>query len=78
MFSHSLFNLVVVPGGIVDLTTTYLHLFIVVKFINKLNKKAEDPKDGSVSTPKNIELLTKMNSLLEEQNNLLKSQKGKK
>ena len=45
---------------------------------NKLNKKAEDPKDGSVSTPKNIELLTKMNSLLEEQNNLLKSQKGKK
>ena len=50
----------------------------MVKFINKLNKKAEDPKDVSVSAPKNIELLTKMNSLLEEQNNLLKSQKGKK
>jgi large conductance mechanosensitive channel len=46
---------------------------MVVKFINKLNKKAEDPTDKSVSTPKNIELLTRMNVLLEEQNKLLKS-----
>ena len=27
-------------------------IFIVVKFINRLNKKAEDIKDNSVSTPK--------------------------
>ena len=47
-------------------------IFIVVKFINKLNRQAEDPKDKTVSTPKNIELLTKMNVLLEEQNRLLK------
>ena len=49
-------------------------IFIVVKFINKLNRQAEDPKDKTVSTPKNIELLTKINVLLEEQNRLLKKQ----
>ena len=49
-------------------------IFIVVKFINNLNRQAEDPKDKTVSTPKNIELLTKMNVLLEEQNRLLKKQ----
>lgn len=48
-------------------------VFIIVKFINRLNKKAEDPKDKSVSTPKNIQLLVNMNSLLEKQNELLKA-----
>ncbi len=60
---------------LVDFLIVGFTIFIVVKFINKLNKKAEDPKDNSVSTPKNIELLTKMNALLEEQNQLLKSKK---
>ena len=60
---------------LVDFLIVGFTIFIVVKFINKLNKKAEDPKDNSVSTPKNIELLTKMNNLLEEQNQLLKSKK---
>ena len=58
---------------LVDFLIVGFTIFMVVKFINKLNKKAEDPTDKSVSTPKNIELLTKMNVLLEEQNNLLKS-----
>jgi large conductance mechanosensitive channel len=53
-------------------------VFIIVKFINRLNKKAEDPKDKSVSTPKNIQLLVNMNSLLEEQNELLKAKAKKK
>ena len=48
-------------------------IFIIVKFVNRLNKKAEDPKDKSVSTPKNIQLLTEMNSLLKEQNRILKN-----
>jgi len=47
-------------------------IFMVVKFINRLNKKAEDPSDKTVSTPKNIQLLMDMNSLLEEQNRILK------
>ena len=50
-------------------------IFMVVKFINRLNKKAEDPTDKSISTPKNIQLLMDMNSLLEEQNSILKEKK---
>ena len=41
-------------------------IFIVVKFINRLNKKAEDPSDKTISTPKNIQLLMDMNELLKE------------
>ena len=51
-------------------------IFIVVKFINRLNKKAEDPSDKTISTPKNIQLLMDMNELLKEQNKILK-QKNK-
>ena len=50
-------------------------IFMVVKFINRLNKKAEDPTDKSISTPKNIQLLMDMNSLLKEQNRILKENK---
>ena len=50
-------------------------IFMVVKFINRLNKKAEDPTDKSISTPKNIQLLMDMNSLLEELNRILKENK---
>ena len=50
-------------------------IFMVVKFINRLNKKAEDPTDKSISTPKNIQLLMDMNSVLEEQNRILKENK---
>ena len=48
-------------------------IFIVVKFFNRLLRKAEDTKDETVSTPKNIELLTRLTNLMEEQNGLLKS-----
>ena len=50
-------------------------IFMVVKFINRLNKQAEDPSDKTISTPKNIQLLMDMNSLLEEQNRILKEKK---
>ena len=50
-------------------------IFIVVKFINRLNKKAEDPSDTTISTPKNIQLLMDMNKLLKEQNKILKQKK---
>jgi large conductance mechanosensitive channel len=46
-------------------------IFVVVKFMNKLIKKAEDTKDQTVSTPKNIELLSRLTDLMEEQNRLL-------
>ncbi|MCF7568125.1 large conductance mechanosensitive channel protein MscL [Sabulilitoribacter arenilitoris] len=50
-------------------------IFIVVKFMNRLRKKAQDTKDTTVATPKDIELLSKLTDLMEEQNALLKSKK---
>lgn len=48
-------------------------VFIVVKFMNKLKNKAHDSKDKTVATPKDIELLSKLTDLMEEQNKLLKT-----
>ena len=48
-------------------------VFIVVKFMNRLRKRAQDTKDTTVSTPKDIELLSQLNDLMEEQNKLLKN-----
>lgn len=48
-------------------------VFIAVKFMNRLRNKAQDTKDVTVATPKDIELLSKLTSLMEEQNALLKS-----
>ena len=50
-------------------------IFIVVKFINRLNQKAEDPTNKTISTPKNIQLLMDMNELLKEQNKILREKK---
>ena len=48
-------------------------VFIVVKFMNKLRNKAQDTKDKTVVTPKDIELLSHITELMEEQNALLKA-----
>lgn len=48
-------------------------VFIVVKFMNKLKNKAQDSKDKTVATPKDIELLSHLTELMEEQNTLLKA-----
>ncbi|EGV43844.1 large conductance mechanosensitive channel protein MscL [Bizionia argentinensis JUB59] len=50
-------------------------IFVIVKFLNRLRAKSQDTKNKSVSTPKDIELLTKLTDLVEEQNILLKSKK---
>ncbi|MFP4846144.1 large conductance mechanosensitive channel protein MscL [Winogradskyella sp. PE311] len=48
-------------------------VFIVVKAMNKLRNKAQDSKDETVVTPKDIQLLSDLKDLMEEQNKLLKS-----
>ncbi|WP_346883277.1 large conductance mechanosensitive channel protein MscL [uncultured Algibacter sp.] len=48
-------------------------VFIVVKFMNKLRNRAHDSKDKTVVTPKDIELLSHLTELMEEQNALLKA-----
>lgn len=50
-------------------------IFLVVKFLNSIKDKAHDPKDKTVKTPKDIELLSQLTELMEEQNNLLKKKK---
>lgn len=47
-------------------------IFLVIKVINRFRRKAEDPKDNRETTPKDIELLSKLTELMEEQNKLLK------
>lgn len=51
-------------------------VFLVVKFMNRLKRKAQDTKDKTVVTPKDIELLSNLNDLMAEQNALLKAQKA--
>ncbi len=57
----------------IDFVIIGFTIFVVVKFMNRLIKKAEDTKDVTVVTPKNIELLSKLTELMEEQNQLLKT-----
>lgn len=57
----------------VDFLIIALTIFVVIKGMNKLKAKAENPKDKQVVTPKDIELLSNIESLLKEQNSFLKS-----
>ena len=51
-------------------------IFIVVKFMNRLRAKAQDTTDKTVDTPKDIELLSQLTKLMEEQNKLLREKKS--
>lgn len=57
----------------VDFLIIAMTIFVVIKAMNKLKAKAENPKDKQVVTPKNIELLSNIEELLKQQNSLLKS-----
>lgn len=57
---------------LIDFSIIALTIFLVLKGINKFRNKAENPDDAEVETPKNIELLSKMEKLMKEQNELLR------
>lgn len=57
----------------IDFSIIAFTIFVVVKSINKFKNKSEDPKNGAVVTPKEIELLAKIEDLMKEQNELLKA-----
>lgn len=63
-------------GSLFEVTLDFLivglTIFLVVKFINVLKNKAEDPKDVTLKTPKDIELLNELTELIKEQNELLR------
>ena len=56
---------------ILDFLIVGFTIFLVVKFINRLRAKAEDVQDATVPTPADVELLSKIKDLLEEQNKVL-------
>lgn len=62
-------------GKLIEVSIDFLIIsatvFLVVKFMNSLRDKAEDTKDVTVKTPKDIELLNRVANLLEKQNELL-------
>ncbi len=62
----------------IDFLIISFTVFVVVKFIKSWKDKAEDPKDNTVKTPKDIELLDRVADLLEKQNELLRGGEGKK
>ena len=49
---------------IFDFSIIALTIFLVIKFFNTLRKKAEDEKETSVPTPKNIQLLAEIRDIL--------------
>lgn len=58
---------------LIDFFIIAFTIFMVIKVINKFKKKSEDPHDKTVETPKNIQLLSNIEKLMEEQNALMKS-----
>ena len=52
-------------------------VFLVVKLMNTIRNKADDPEDTAEKTPKNIELLHKMTELMEVQIKQLEELKKK-
>jgi large conductance mechanosensitive channel len=52
---------------VVDFLIIGFTVFLVIKLMNTVRNKAQDPKDKTVVTPKNIELLNRMTELLEKQ-----------
>lgn len=52
-------------------------VFIIVKFMNRLRTKAQDTKNTTVATPKDIQLLSDLKDLMEEQNKMLKASTAK-
>lgn len=55
----------------IDFLIIAFTVFVIVKAMNTMKKKADDPKNKAVVTPKNIELMNKTNELLEKQNEYL-------
>lgn len=64
-------------GALIEVMLDFLIIgftvFIVVKLMNRFRKKADDPNDKTVEPPKDIELLEKLNKLMQEQNEILKN-----
>ena len=59
----------------IDFLIISLTIFLVVKFMNRFRTKSEDPEDIEVETPRNIQLLSNIEKLMQEQNAMLKKER---
>mgnify|MGYP001354682493 CR=1 FL=1 len=59
----------------VDFFIIAFTVFLVIKLMNRIRNRAEDPKDTKEKTPKDIELLHRITELLEEQKALMQQHK---
>lgn len=62
--------------ALLDFVIIGFTIFLVIKFMNSFRRKAQDPKDKTVETPKEIQLLSDLTDLMQEQNELLKNRKN--
>lgn len=63
---------------LLDFLIIALTVFIVVKGINIIRNRAEDPKDETIKTPKDIELLNELTDLIKQQNEILEESRQSK
>lgn len=61
--------------ALIDFFIIAFTIFVVIRTINRFKRKSDDPKDVTVETPKNIQLLSSIEKLMEEQNTLLKNKR---
>jgi large conductance mechanosensitive channel len=57
----------------VDFLIIGIVVFFIVKLMNRLRTRSQDVNDKTVVTPKDIELLSDLKVLMEEQNKMLRS-----
>ncbi len=60
---------------LVDFMIIALAIFLLIRFLNRMRARAEDPSDTKEVTPKNIELLSSLEELMKEQNQLLRDRR---
>ncbi|MAP54845.1 large-conductance mechanosensitive channel protein MscL [Altibacter sp.] len=62
---------------LIDFTIIAFTIFVVIKFINRFKNRSQDPKNKEVPTPKDIELLSNIERLIEHQNTILENRAKK-
>ncbi len=60
----------IVYGALIEALIDFLiigfTIFLVVRLMNRFRRKAQDPENKTVETPKDIQLLSDLNKLMEE------------
>ena len=52
---------------VIDFLIVAMSIFLVIRFLNRMKRKSEDPANPAAPTPKDIELLTDIRDLLKNQ-----------